>query len=107
MTDAGTAARLAGPVGRRVVARRDDLLELLHRHRVRNPRIFGSVARGEDHEGSDVDLLVEFAQGTSLFDILSLQDELEELLGVRVDLASEQGVKRHLHRTVSRDLVEL
>jgi uncharacterized protein len=56
------------------------------RFRTANPRVFGSVVRGTDREGSDIDLLVDPLPGTTLFDLGALQIELEELLGVRVDL---------------------
>lgn len=51
-----------------------------------NPRVFGSVLRGEDSDGSDLDLLVDALPGTTLFDLGGLQMALEELLGVPVDL---------------------
>jgi len=56
------------------------------RYRVTNPRVFGSAVRGEDHEGSDLDLLVDPLPGTTLLDLGGLQDELQELLGVSVDV---------------------
>lgn len=56
------------------------------RFRTTNPRVFGSVLRGEDTEGSDIDLLVDPLPGTTLFDLGGLQVALEELLGVHVDL---------------------
>lgn len=51
-----------------------------------NPRIFGSVLHGTDREGSDLDLLVDALPGATLFDLGGLQIELEEILGVHVDL---------------------
>ena len=51
-----------------------------------NPRVFGSAAHGNDTDGSDLDLLVDPLPGTTLFDLGGLQIELEELLGVSVDL---------------------
>ena len=56
------------------------------RFRAANPRVFGSVLRGEDREGGDLDLLVDAMPGATLFDLGGLQDELEGLLGVRIDL---------------------
>lgn len=56
------------------------------RFRAANPRVFGSVVRGEDKDGSDLDLLVDTLPGATLFDLGGLQVELEELLGVPVDL---------------------
>jgi predicted nucleotidyltransferase len=60
--------------------------DLVSRARATNPRVFGSVVRGEDTEESDLDLLVDALPGTTLFDLGGLQEELEAALGVRVDL---------------------
>lgn len=60
--------------------------EAASRFRTANPRVFGSALHGTDSEGSDLDLLVDALPGTTMFDLGGLQIELEELLGVRVDL---------------------
>lgn len=60
--------------------------EAAGRFRAANPRVFGSVLHGTDREGSDLDLLVDALPGATLFDLGELQVELEELLGVPVDL---------------------
>ena len=60
--------------------------EVVGRFRISNPRVFGSVLMGTDQEGSDLDLLVDAPPGTTLFDLGVLQVELEDLLGVNVDL---------------------
>ncbi len=60
--------------------------EIVGRFRISNPRVFGSVLLGTDQEGSDLDLLVDAPAGTTLFDLGGLQVELEDLLGVSVDL---------------------
>ncbi|MHB1084257.1 MAG: nucleotidyltransferase family protein [Thiobacillus sp.] len=60
--------------------------EAANRYRAANPRIFGSVLHGTDQDGSDLDLLVDALPGATLFDLGALQVELEELLGVAVDL---------------------
>jgi predicted nucleotidyltransferase len=60
--------------------------ETVARFRSTNPRIFGSVLHGTDLDGSDLDLLVDALPGATLFDLGGLQIELEELLGVHVDL---------------------
>ncbi|MBN8509470.1 MAG: nucleotidyltransferase family protein [Burkholderiales bacterium] len=52
-------------------------------------RVFGSVARDSDHEGSDLDLLVDLPAGTSLLDIVGLQLDIEDALGIKVDLCTE------------------
>ncbi len=70
-------------------AKRQDILGLAARHGASNVRVYGSVVRGEAHPKSDIDLLVEFERGRSLVDEVELQQELERLLGYRVDLAED------------------
>ena len=65
---------------------RNTVREATGRYRAANPRVFGSVLRGTDRDGSDLDLLVDALPGATLFDLGGLQDELELLLGVHVDL---------------------
>ena len=65
-----------------------DIRQAVSRSRAANPRVFGSVLHGQDGEGSDLDLLVDPLPGATLFDLGGLQIELEELLGVRVDLVT-------------------
>ena len=62
------------------------VLDAAARFKTTNARIFGSVVRGSDVDGSDLDLLVDPLPGTTLFDLGGLQDELQEILGVPVDL---------------------
>lgn len=64
------------------------IAETASRHKARSIAVFGSVARGEATEASDVDFLVEFEPGSSLFDLMHLQDALAELLGCDVDVVS-------------------
>jgi len=59
---------------------------LVGRFRAANPRVFGSVVRGDDADGSDLDILVDTLPGATLFDLGGLQIELEDMLGVPVDL---------------------
>ena len=66
--------------------KRSAIREAAGRFRTANPRVFGSVLHGVDQDGSDLDLLVDALPGATLFDLGGLQDELESLLGVRVDL---------------------
>lgn len=66
--------------------RRAAVRDAAARFRTANPRVFGSVLHGDDADGSDLDLLVDPLPGTTLFDLGGLQVELEELLGVPVDL---------------------
>ncbi len=66
--------------------KRNAVREAANRFHTANPRVFGSVLHGDDRDGSDLDLLVDALPGTTLFDLGGLQVELEELLGVTVDL---------------------
>ena len=70
-------------------------------------RVFGSVARGEATESSDVDLLVRTRGGCSLFDLGGLLEELQELLGCRVDLVTEDGLKPRLRERVLKEAIPL
>jgi len=68
--------------------REETIREAVARFHVLNPRVFGSVLRGTDKDGSDLDLLVDPQPGTTLFDLGGLQIELEDILGVRVDVVT-------------------
>lgn len=67
---------------------RTEILDLVRRHRGRSIAVFGSVARGEAAQGSDIDFLVEFDPSSSLLDLVHLEDALAQLLGVNVDVVS-------------------
>ena len=82
---------------------RGEILRLAAAHGARNVRIFGSVARGESGAESDLDLLVEFEPGTSLLDHAALQIELEAVLGRRVNVASERGLRPRVRERVLRE----
>ena len=69
-----------------LASHRDALRAAVARNRAANPRVFGSALRGDDVEGSDLDILVDALPGATLLDLGGLQLDLEELLGVRVDL---------------------
>jgi len=73
------------------------------RHRSANPRVFGSVLNGTDHEGSDLDLLVDALPGATLFDLGGLQVELEEILGVPIDLLTAGDLPARYRQHVIAD----
>ena len=72
-----------------ITARRDEILAVAHRNGAFDVRVFGSVARGDLTECSDLDLVVRFEPHRSLMDHGMLIEELQELLGVKVDVVSE------------------
>ena len=67
-------------------AKRDAVRSMVGRYSAANPRIFGSTSAETDQDGSDLDILVDALPGATLFDLGGLQEELQDLLGVRVDL---------------------
>jgi predicted nucleotidyltransferase len=67
-------------------AKRDVIRLAVARFRAANPRVFGSVLNGSDREDSDLDILVDTMPGATLLDLGGLQEELQDLLGVRVDV---------------------
>ncbi|MCM8750195.1 nucleotidyltransferase family protein [Thermomicrobiaceae bacterium CFH 74404] len=87
--------------------KREEILRIAARYGARNVRVFGSLARGEADEQSDIDLLVELEPGRSLFDLGGLQFELERLLGCRVDVVTERGLKARIRQRVLREAVPL
>lgn len=77
-----------------VLARyRDLVIETARRCKAGDVRVFGSVARGEDVSGSDVDLLVRFDPDADMFDLAELTVALEEAMGLHVDVVSERGLR--------------
>ena len=93
----------------RLHAHRAELLEIMGRYpMLSNLRVVGSVARGEDTEDSDLDLLVDPAPGATLFDLGGLREDLEELLGVPVDLISTRShMDEHMKTAIARDAVRI
>jgi predicted nucleotidyltransferase len=83
--------------------KRDEVLAVIERSRFENPAIFGSVARGEDDEKSDLDLLVDSKEGASLFDLADLALQLEQVLGVRVDVGTRRSLKPSIAREAEED----
>lgn len=86
---------------------RDRILALAAANKATNVRVFGSVARGDAREDSDVDFLVTFAPDASLFDIAGLYADLEDLLGRHVDVVPDDSIKPLLKPYIMRDVTFL
>ena len=86
---------------------RAELLAAAARHGARNVRVFGSVARGEPVEGSDLDLLVDLEPGRTLMDLGGLLMDLQSGLHIRVDLATERMLRPEIRQRVLADAVPL
>lgn len=83
----------SGDLRRLLEQRRDEVQRIAQAHGVERIRVIGSVARGEEHSTSDIDFLVRFERGRSLFDQAGLVHDLEQLLGVEIDVISEGGLR--------------
>ncbi|MEI6392432.1 MAG: nucleotidyltransferase family protein [Verrucomicrobiota bacterium] len=94
-------------IGRELKAKRTDILRLAGRHGATDVRIFGSVARGEAGSDSDVDFLVKMAPERSLLDHVALWQDLEDLLGRKVDLVSEKALHRLMRDQILKEAVPL
>ena len=86
---------------------RAEILEMAQRNGMKNIRIFGSVARGEDKKDSDIDILVEVESGKSLFDLVGFGIEVEDLLGRRADVVSQRGLSPYLKDQILKEAVGL
>ena len=73
-------------------AHRREIREIVLAHHASNARVFGSVAKGLDQEGSDIDILIDPTPETTLFDIGAIRFELKRLLGVAVDVVTPNGI---------------
>lgn len=87
--------------------KREEILRVAAKYGARDIRVFGSVARGEADEQSDIDLIVEFEPGRSLLDHAGLWLELQELLGCKVDVVSKHGIKARIRERVLHEAVPL
>jgi predicted nucleotidyltransferase len=86
-----------------VQEKREDILQVAAQRGARNVRLFGSVARGESTTGSDVDFLVELDPDRSLFDLAHLVIDLEDLLGCKVDVVTEDSIYWLLRRRILKE----
>ena len=81
-------------------SKREAILRIAALHGARNVRLFGSIARGEANPGSDVDILVEWEPGRSLLDHVALMQDLEDLLGMKVDIVTRDALHRYIRDEV-------
>ena len=95
------------PLKELIQAQRGDILRTASQHGAYNVRVFGSVARGEADEQSDLDLLVDMEPGRSLFDLGGLLTDLEELLGCSVDVVTERGLRERIRSRVLQEAIPL
>ncbi|HEX6108753.1 MAG TPA: nucleotidyltransferase family protein [Ktedonobacteraceae bacterium] len=87
--------------------KREEILRIAAKYGTYNVRIFGSVARGEADEKSDIDFLVNMESGRSLFDLGGLLSDLEDLLGCNVDVVTEDGLRDRIRSRVLNEAIAL
>lgn len=95
------------PMGRRLRRRRREILDIARRRGARDVRVFGSVARGDDAEDSDVDLLVDLDSDVGLVALAGLRRELEALLGTSVDVVPADALKPALRPSAIQEAIPL
>jgi predicted nucleotidyltransferase len=95
------------PLQELVRVRREDILRTASQYGAYNVRIFGSLARGDADEQSDLDLLVDMEAGRSLFDLGGLLTDLEDLLGCSVDIVTEKGLRNRIRNRVLQEAILL
>lgn len=82
---------------------RQEIHQISRQFALKNMRVFGSVSKGLDNENSDLDILVEPTEHTTLLDLCGLQMELEELLGIKVDVLTPRSLPEYFRAEVLRD----
>jgi uncharacterized protein len=87
--------------------RREEILRLAERRGAHSLRVFGSVARGEANENSDLDLLVVWEPGRSLMDHAGLVEDLQELLGMKVHVGTERSLHWYVRDRILREATPL
>jgi predicted nucleotidyltransferase len=87
--------------------KREEILRIAASHGARNVRVFGSLARGEAGPDSDVDILVELGSDRSLLDIVAIKQDLEDLLGRRVDVVTRAAISPYIREQVLGEAVSL
>jgi uncharacterized protein len=83
------------------------IIPILKKHGVKKSSIFGSFARGEEKENSDIDILVELKKGKTLLDLLRLERQLEKKLGRRVDLLTYNSINHLVKKELLKDEIKI
>jgi hypothetical protein len=100
------ADQVSRPLRLLVESRREQVMAIASRHHASRARLFDSAARGDDRPDNDIDLLVDFDEDSSLFDLMRISRELEALLGRPVDVVSAGGLKTR-DRAILAESVDL
>lgn len=91
-----------------LLLKKNEIINIVENNKGSNVKVFGSTAEGNSNESSDVDLLVKMSHDASLFDLVEIKLELEELLEVKVDVISEDGLKdNEIGRNIIRSAIAI
>lgn len=87
--------------------RREEILEIAKKYGAENVRIFGSVPRGEANSKSDLDLLIELKSGRTILDIIAIKQDVEDLIGLKVDVVTTNSISPYIKDEVLKKAVNL
>ncbi len=87
--------------------KRNEILSIAASHGARNVRVFGSRARGEQKRDSDLDILVTIDDNATLLDIVAIKQDLEDLLGCKVDVLTEDAISPYIRADVLKEAIPL
>ena len=90
-----------------IVERRENILKIAKAHGATNLKIFGSYARGDEHPGSDIDLLVELEPGRSLLDIIAIKQDIEDMINRRVDVVTAGALSPYIREKILEEAITL
>jgi len=90
-----------------LLERREEILQIAAHYGARDVRVFGSRARGEANPGSDLDLLIKLEPGRTLLDMVAIKQDIEDILGCKVDVVTENAVSRYISEEVLSEAVAL
>ena len=86
---------------------KNEILKIAFLHGAKNIKVFGSVARGEENQNSDVDFVVEMSKGKTVLNRIALMQDLKKLLGQDVDVVTYKSLKERVRNSLIKDAVEL
>ena len=91
----------------KLILKREEILRISTKHGAKNIRLFGSQVKGTSHDDSDLDVLVEFEKGRSLLDRIALMQDLEDLLGIKVDVVTEKALHPVIRDRIIQEAITL
>ena len=94
-------------IDRKLLERREEILQITARYGAKDVRVFGSWARGDARPGSDLDLLINLEPGRTLLDMVAIKQDVEGILGCKVDVVTESAISPYIRPQVVSEAVAL